>query len=207
MPTKFSEQEQKIIKQKLINKANQFFTKYGFKKTSVKELTDAVGISKGSFYSFFDSKEELLFEVFEEQEKFRNRIFTEIIDSDLDGEESLMQLFNKTFRQIENNRFFKRIYEENLIERMIRKLPPEKMHKHHAQDLKDAKELIQFLQKHRNLVQEPPEVIVGLFRGLFFVTLYEEEIGQGIFEDVMNLLFSSLAKGLIRREEKNNDKG
>ena len=36
------------------------------RKTSVEQLTEAVGISKGSFYKFFDSKELLFFTVLED---------------------------------------------------------------------------------------------------------------------------------------------
>ena len=201
MPTKFSTQEKQLIKENLVKKATEYFTQYGFSKTSVKELTEAVGISKGSFYNFFNSKEELLFEVFEKQRTFRDQIFAEIMNSDLNGEEALLHLFYKTYEKIDSNQFFKRIYEENLIERMIRKLPPEKMQQHQEQDLKDSISLIRYLQEHNNLVKESPEVIVGLFRGLFFVTLYEKEIGEDIFKDVMNLFFRSLARGLTQIEE------
>ena len=36
------------------------------RKTSVEQLTEAVGISKGSFYKFFESKELLFFTVLED---------------------------------------------------------------------------------------------------------------------------------------------
>ena len=36
----------------------------GMKKTSVDQLTKAVGIAKGSFYKFYESKEMLFFAVF-----------------------------------------------------------------------------------------------------------------------------------------------
>ena len=37
----------------------------GMKKTSVEQLTKAVGIAKGSFYKFYESKEMLFFAVLE----------------------------------------------------------------------------------------------------------------------------------------------
>ncbi|MCF7885785.1 MAG: TetR/AcrR family transcriptional regulator [Candidatus Marinimicrobia bacterium] len=201
MPTKFSQQEQQIIREKLVNKATEFFSKHGFKKTSVKELTDAAGVSKGSFYSFFDSKEELLFEVFEEQEKFRNKIMSEVVNSDMEAEEAIKYLFHKALENIERNQIFQRIYEENLMERIIRKIPPQRIKKHQEQDLNDALGFIKHLQKNSNLIDEPPKVIVGLFRAAFFLTLYENEIGKDIYEDVANLLIECLAKGLTQTEE------
>lgn len=61
----FSEQENKRIKEALIAQAEKCAVTLGMRKTSVEELTDAVGISKGSFYKYFDSKELLFFTVLE----------------------------------------------------------------------------------------------------------------------------------------------
>ena len=41
------------------------FTDYETEKTSVEQLTKAVGIAKGSFYKFYESKEMLFFAVLE----------------------------------------------------------------------------------------------------------------------------------------------
>lgn len=49
----------------IIEKASELFAKNGFGATSVQEITDACGISKGSFYLSFKSKESLLFSIFE----------------------------------------------------------------------------------------------------------------------------------------------
>jgi len=49
----------------IIEKASELFAKNGFEATSVQEITDACGISKGSFYLSFKSKESLLFSIFE----------------------------------------------------------------------------------------------------------------------------------------------
>lgn len=49
----------------IIEKASELFAKNGFDATSVQEITDACGISKGSFYLSFKSKESLLISIFE----------------------------------------------------------------------------------------------------------------------------------------------
>ncbi|WP_391208296.1 TetR/AcrR family transcriptional regulator [Psychrobacillus sp. L4] len=43
----------------------ELFAKNGFESTSVQEITEACGISKGAFYLYFKSKESLLFSIFE----------------------------------------------------------------------------------------------------------------------------------------------
>lgn len=59
MPKKFSEIEKTQIKQKLLDSARSLFTRYGIKKTSVEDLTKGAGIAVGTFYAFYQSKEEL----------------------------------------------------------------------------------------------------------------------------------------------------
>ena len=63
MPRGFSEREKEGIRDSLLDKGRAFLTTYGVKKTNVEDLTGAAGISKGAFYLFFVSKEELFFEV------------------------------------------------------------------------------------------------------------------------------------------------
>lgn len=46
-------------KQLVINKAHQLFIEKGFQSTSVQDILDASGISKGTFYNYFPSKSEL----------------------------------------------------------------------------------------------------------------------------------------------------
>jgi len=63
MPKIFSEREKENIIKGLLETCRQSWTQYGYKKTSVDELCRQVGISKGAFYIFFDSKEALFCEV------------------------------------------------------------------------------------------------------------------------------------------------
>ena len=59
----FTPEEKDYITQQLVDKGRSNFTKYGIRRTTVEELTKAVGIAKGSFYLFFESKEELYFHI------------------------------------------------------------------------------------------------------------------------------------------------
>ena len=61
----FSEEENRNIREALFAEAKARAMTVGTRKTSVEELTNAVGISKGSFYKFYDSKELLFFVVLE----------------------------------------------------------------------------------------------------------------------------------------------
>ncbi len=63
MARSFTEREKENIKRSLQDACKQSWTQYGYKKTSVDDLCKQVGISKGAFYLFFESKESLFCEV------------------------------------------------------------------------------------------------------------------------------------------------
>ena len=50
-------------RKKIIDKAWELFAKNGYEETKVEDITKDLGISKGSFYTYFATKEELLYEV------------------------------------------------------------------------------------------------------------------------------------------------
>ena len=50
----------KLKKEHIINKAIEFFSNNGFTGTRIDDITDALGIAKGTFYLYFKSKKELL---------------------------------------------------------------------------------------------------------------------------------------------------
>ena len=56
-------------RKKIIDKAWELFTKNGYEETKVEDITKDLGISKGSFYTYFATKEELLYEVLEKIKK------------------------------------------------------------------------------------------------------------------------------------------
>ena len=50
-------------RKKIIDKVWELFAKNGYEETKVEDITKDLGISKGSFYTYFATKEELLYEV------------------------------------------------------------------------------------------------------------------------------------------------
>lgn len=69
MPKGFTEQEKINITEKLIAECKVSWQKYGYKKTSIDDLCKNVGISKGAFYLFFETKELLFMETIKRVQK------------------------------------------------------------------------------------------------------------------------------------------
>lgn len=54
------------MKEKIIEKAIELFEKKGFSTTSIQDIVDELGVTKGSFYYYFSSKEQLLMDIYNE---------------------------------------------------------------------------------------------------------------------------------------------
>ena len=78
-------------KRKILEKAIELFGETGYLKTTVEEITNSLNISKGSFYTYFDSKESLLLGIlnylFEQHCLILDRIKEET--KDLNAEDTL----------------------------------------------------------------------------------------------------------------------
>lgn len=51
------------MKDKLTEHSIRLFEKKGFKETSIQDIVDSIGVTKGTFYYYFSSKEELLMDI------------------------------------------------------------------------------------------------------------------------------------------------
>jgi AcrR family transcriptional regulator len=57
------------VKESIITESAKLFLANGFRGTSVKEITEAVGIGRGTLYWYFKSKDEILQSVLQEFER------------------------------------------------------------------------------------------------------------------------------------------
>ncbi len=52
------------VKERLLHVATRLFARHGFESTSVQDIVDAAGVTKGAMYHYYGSKDDLLFEVY-----------------------------------------------------------------------------------------------------------------------------------------------
>ncbi|SNS27980.1 transcriptional regulator, TetR family [Anaerovirgula multivorans] len=84
------------VKQALLNTAMELFYKKGYDATSVNAIIEKVGVSKGAFYHYFKSKEEVLEAVVEQHIEKEIEITHDIAaNNDLNAIEKLSRLINE----------------------------------------------------------------------------------------------------------------
>ncbi|GAA2878827.1 TetR/AcrR family transcriptional regulator [Streptosporangium fragile] len=57
-------QDREPVRQRLLSEATRLFAERGFESTSVQEVVSAAGVTKGAMYHYFDSKDDLLHEIY-----------------------------------------------------------------------------------------------------------------------------------------------
>ncbi|MCM1050162.1 MAG: TetR/AcrR family transcriptional regulator [Clostridiales bacterium] len=60
MPASFTPKQQEEIREQLFHEGIKLFRTFGVQRTTISKLTSACKIAKGSFYSFYESKEEFI---------------------------------------------------------------------------------------------------------------------------------------------------
>lgn len=188
MPKTFTGKEKEIIRKTLIARGRELFSKYGLKKTSITELTNGAGIAQGTFYNFFDSKEELYFEILEQEEANSAKYLENIVITSSSARDSIKKIIKCTFDLFERNQFIRRIFESKDYDLMLRKLPTKKLENHQKNDTLRVLNTIMSMKKKNELIDTPPEVIAGLLRGITILSFHQEEIGREIYPEVVDFL-------------------
>ncbi|KHE72704.1 TetR/AcrR family transcriptional regulator [Halobacillus sp. BBL2006] len=202
MPRGFNEQERQEIKQKLLEQGRNFFSKYGLKKTRISELAEAVGIAPGSFYTFFNSKEELYFDILEmEEEKIKHSFINMELLSDSDPKAALRERLFRTLEVIDTNSLIRQMYFDGDRDRLLRKVPKERLSAHFQKDSFDLRIFTNQWKKSGVFRDIDDDVLAGLFRSIFLLSTHKEEIGGGVYQQTMELLVELVTDGLILEEE------
>jgi AcrR family transcriptional regulator len=92
-------------KQHVINKAHHLFIDKGFQATSIQDILEYSGISKGTFYNYFSSKSELLIAIFKSLNKEIDKDRNEVL---IGQNRSDIEIFIKQIEiQMNSNRKYK----------------------------------------------------------------------------------------------------
>jgi AcrR family transcriptional regulator len=76
----------------LIKSARDLFWKHGFKRITVQDICHVAGVSKMTFYKFFDNKAELAKSVFSKEVEDGIEKFTRLIDEDIPVQEKIEKM-------------------------------------------------------------------------------------------------------------------
>lgn len=202
MPKTLSESERTYIKERLKAETEKCLATYGIRKTTIDELVKRVGIPKGTFYLFYESKEQLLFEV--------------IMDFDREAQDALLKevsalpgvpdvdeftdIILRFYRRIDKS-FLPRLMQNGELEYFMRTVPPELSRQHAERDKEAMKRMFAAFP---GMQSDRAAVLSGAFRGVFLTLLFKDEIGAEIYEDALRVLIRGVALQMAEQDERPN---
>lgn len=197
MAIAFSEEEKRIINEKLKEAARECLTRYGVKKTTVDQMVQMAGIAKGSFYKFYDTKEVLIFTVLEEyQEMLLSGLIDRLKSEDAMNSDKFSELVYELYQKVRQS-FIINLIKDNEMEYLIRKLPKELILKHYSYDKQFASEIFSLIKIKDGV---SVDVVTASLRAIFMSMLHIEEVGAMVFDDVLKLLLRGLAVQVLEGE-------
>ncbi|UOE92132.1 TetR/AcrR family transcriptional regulator [Alkalihalobacillus sp. LMS39] len=200
MPRGFDEMEQKQIIEKIKKVARELFSQAGVKKTSIKELTERVGIAQGSFYKFFESKELLYFVLLEEDElEIKQEVMSQFSNLEEMGPSQFANVIVYAVKHIQSYPLLYRLYSTDEYEYVVRKLPKEVLDTHGQEDTISLTPLLQHLQQAGKVQMSINfDVVSGALRALFLLPLHKKEIGEAVYMDTLLFMAEAIAYNIFK---------
>ncbi|MCL4487983.1 MAG: TetR/AcrR family transcriptional regulator [Chloroflexi bacterium] len=195
MPKAFSDKEKEVIRRQMREKSKRLFEQHGLRKTSVDEITQAVGISKGAFYLFYDSKEDLFLEIMEQMEsELRGSVFAHTLKPQENARESVRRILTSFLLTYDAYPLLKS-FSQSDFDYLVRKLPAERLQAHVNRDNQFFDSLIKKVKREGIPLKVPPRVAMYLILSLFLVSLHRQDFGDAYAETIR--ILTDLVAGYV----------
>ena len=190
----FTEEQNETIRGDLIREARCCGVTVGMRKTSVEQLTEAVGVSKGSFYKFFDSKELLFFAVLEDihTECFAAAQKSLQENAAIDPASRTAAAILAACRWLSETKAF--VFIENDAEFLLHRLPEEVKTAHYHDDETHIRQL---LEKYDLVPSSGISLAAATVRGLILTVSHKEQIGE-LYPQVLETLVYGACRELFK---------
>lgn len=206
MPRAFREQERQEIQQRLLEAGREYFARYGIRRTNIEDLTRTAGISKGAFYTFFDSKEALFMDILEEyEEEQRQQIFSITLAPEKSARANLRALLKEAFSAWEASAFLNNFDRQDFAA-LLRNLPPERIEAHLQGDQAFVEQVLERWEQDREPTARDPRVVEGLIKALFFVHLHKKNFNSPGYGAALEVLIDLVAGYMVGEVEATGDR-
>ncbi|MBR5302405.1 MAG: TetR/AcrR family transcriptional regulator [Clostridia bacterium] len=191
MALPFTDEQRMLIRSRLLESAQRHALQEGVMKTSLDTLTSEAGISKSSFYKFYESKEALFLEV---AGLWENRILTSAHETlaasgDMSSKERAARFVYAVFETIHQMGAVRFLRED--LPYLNDYLPKDEARAH---CLTSARGIFDALQAARIQFTEPDETVLAVIQLMYLSILSIGDIGENFFPALQMLVSSACDK-------------
>lgn len=193
----------KIEKADIFKNAKELFCSKGFKDTSVSDITKKTGISVGSFYNFYKSKEEVFFHVFMAENHELNKKVMNEVDMEGDPADIMKKLIFKMFNDARENPILREWFNKDVYNKLTIYIR-EYEENHGLEEEHSYNLFIGFIRrwqkegKFRNDIET--EMILAILNTFQYIDMHKEEIGSSFFPELLEHVIEFVVRGLSQQE-------
>ncbi|WP_339291631.1 TetR/AcrR family transcriptional regulator [Paenibacillus sp. FSL W8-0187] len=122
MPKIVTEHEKDMVREAMFTQGIELIRKKGVKRITVEDITSATHIGKGSFYSYYNSKEELLYSIIKKSESRMFERVEALLSENANLNERLVKVLKEIYLAADSIVLY---VSPSDIELLLRKLPAE----------------------------------------------------------------------------------
>lgn len=181
----------------------ELFERYGLNKTSICDLTEAVGISKASFYDFFNSKGDFFMRIYEQERTKAHLFYRKKYDNQPASVPvgDLVGGYARDMRDILVQRPILNImYEFKGLDLISEKQARESLLDYNRQMNEAMAEMIQGWMDKRGTFSISGRIIAEMLRSLNFLRWHDYAIGYDVYDEVIEQLTKAIV-GLLEASQ------
>lgn len=191
MPKPFTDSEKEYLRERLIHEAEACLALYGIRRTTVDELVRRVGIPKGTFYLFYESKEALIFDVFLKlNADIQQKLIEQISGMQtMPNAQQLTDIIFGLYRSLDGS-FFLKLIETRELKLLMQKAPPEFRE---MNTLEDESMMDRMVALFPEMDAEKSKLYSAALRAAFLMLLHKEDITTADrFDDTLYLILRGI---------------
>ncbi|NMM61903.1 TetR/AcrR family transcriptional regulator [Clostridium sp. P21] len=189
-------EEKKKIRENLKKIAKAMFKGKGVKKARIEEITKAVGISLGGFYTFYKNKEDLFLDIINDIEK---EMFNKLIQEAKTTEDSIEEYFRKVAyimcEKINKNKMF--MNKDSDVLKVINNSSVEDKKRALAEDLFVIEKIKSIWLERGCNIDAPAEKLLGVFRCITTIRSNAEMIGENVIDELTSHIIDKFVEVYI----------
>jgi len=165
MPKAFSEHEREIVNAAMLDVGIALIRQKGIRQVTIEDITKGANIAKGSFYSFYGSREELFWDIIKREEKQLVEQIMAVSAEDIDVKAKAKKIFYDLFL---GDGCIVYYLPQTDIEYITRKLPPDLI----QSDMNSGQDIVKTLLSMCSMdaSQESVEILMTMIHTLQFVS-------------------------------------
>ena len=198
----FTDEEREIIKQKIIDRGKDCFARYGIKKTGIEDITEDLGIAKSSFYSFFNSKEDLFLQIFkEEKEALKDSILeNSFLKYRTEPDKAIRAYLRHVLQIVDNHPIWRKLVIENEhLELTISRFSEEEIKNIREDSVAIILPFFEEWAAAELLIDKPARILAETTQATLSLIHFRNKIEDDDFSEVMDLFIDLLAENITKK--------